>query len=394
MTLLPLTRPCLGLSITTDSVTLVEIRRKWRGRIFRRLAQESLPSDVIHLSPAKPNVTDIQAVQDALRRLVKGLKPPQPIVLSVPDLCARMAIFSFTSFPKKPLEREAILSWRFQQDLNLSTTNARLAYHVFEPPKAQQASSSDNNKVIRVFATAVQHTIIDQYEQACLQAGLLPLTVGLSGLDVFDLYRTIIQDSIRTASSRSHISSTESFFLYLANWGFTFLAIREGCPVFVRVKSLRFPEKDGPPAQPTHVEGASLGEASVDDSASHSASVSAEPLAEQALDEGKAFSPVVAMMIANELVATLQYYFESFPSSTRNGESLPLFFAEGTEQGASLLPDVHDVETMLKSSMADPPPLSIISLPDRLTQHGRGSSRWSADARMKALPAYASVMVA
>ena len=147
-----------------------------------------------------------------LRLLVKGLKAPQPIALSLPDLCARMAALEFTSFPKKPVEREAILSWRFQQDFNISTTSSRLAYSVYEPKNSKKSHPNENGNVIRVFATAIQHAIIEQYEELALQAGLLPLTVGISSLDVFDLYRQTIQESIDTASNRSSLSSKELFF--------------------------------------------------------------------------------------------------------------------------------------------------------------------------------------
>ena len=100
------------------------------------------------------------------------------------------------------------------------------------------------------------------------------------------------------------------------------------------------------------------------------------------------------MIVANELVATFQYYFESFPTTSWEGTTLPLFFAEGVQQGATLLPDIQEIEQMLKSSMADPPPIAIISLPDRLTKHVHANSRISPHMGLNALPAYASVMVA
>ena len=237
-----------------DSISLVEIRRKWRSGTFRRCAQEPLPPGLLQLSPARPNITDIKAFSDILRVLSKGIKPSQPIVLSLPDLCARTAVFEFTSFPKKPVEQEAILSWRFQQDLNLSTTNTRLAYHVYEPQKSKHSLSHDKTHTTRVFATTIQHTIIEQYEQACLQAGLLPIAVGLSSLDVFDLYRSTIQGTMQAASNRSALSSRESFFLYLTDWGFSFIAFRDHYPMFVRVKSLRLPRIDQRPAPQTSSE--------------------------------------------------------------------------------------------------------------------------------------------
>ena len=394
MTLFPIARPSLGLSITTDSVSLVEIQRQWRGGTIRRIAQETLPSDIIQFSPAKPNILDTKAFSESLRLLVKGLKAPQPIALSLPDLCARMAALEFTSFPKKPVEREAILSWRFQQDFNISTTNSRLAYSVYEPKNSKKTLPHENGNVIRVFATAIQHAIIEQYEELALQAGLLPLTVGISSLDVFDLYRQTIQESIDTASNRSSLSSKELFFLHLTDWGFFFIALRDNFPVFVRAKSLRFSLANQPfPAEENSSEVGLPPTSAIADQAVSQTSDSHDHASEHAVNKEKSFAPGASMIVANELVATFQYYFESFPTASGEGKTLPLFFAEGVQQGATLLPDIQEIEQMLKSSMADPPPIAIISLPDRLTKHVHANSRISPNMGLNALPAYASVMV-
>ena len=393
MTLFPIARPSLGLSITTESVSLVEIQRKWRGGTIRRIAQEPLPSGVIQFSPAKPNIIDTKAFSESLRLLVKGLKAPQPIALSLPDLCARMAALEFTSFPKKPVEREAILSWRFQQDFNISTTNSRLAYSVYEPKKSKKTLPNESGSVIRVFATSIQHAIIEQYEELSLQAGLLPLTVGIASLDVFDLYRQIIQESIDTASNRSSLSSTELFFLHLTDWGFFFIAFRDNFPVFVRAKSLRFPQADQHSPVPEHSGEVGTPQTSaISDQDVTQTSDSQDPAGEHSGDKEKSFAPGASMMVANELVATFQYYFESFPTTTWEGTTLPLFFAEGVHHGATLLPGIQEIEQMLKSSMADPPPIAIISLPDRLTKHVHANSSLSPQMGLNALPAYASVM--
>ena len=395
MTLFPIARPSLGLSITTNSMSLVEIQRQWRGGSIRRIAQERLNPDIIQFSPAKPNILDTKAFSESLRLLVKGLKAPQPIALSLPDLCARMAALEFTSFPKKPDEREALLSWRFQHDFNISTTNSRLAYSVSEPKKSKKALAGEQEKVIRVFATAIQHAIIEQYEDLALQAGLLPLTVGISSLDVFDLYRQTIQESIETASNRSRLSSKELFFLHLTDWGFFFIAFRNHFPVFVRAKSLRFSIATQPsPMEENSGEVEGLPTSASSDQVDPQTSVSHDQSREHAVIREQSFAPGASMIVANELVATFQYYFESFPTTSWEGTTLPLFFAEGVQQGATLLPDIQEIEQMLKSSMADPPPIAIISLPDRLSKHVHANSRIAPDMGLNALPAYASVMVA
>jgi hypothetical protein len=98
-------------------------------------------------------------------------------------------------------------------------------------------------------------------------------------------------------------------------------------------------------------------------------------------------------MLTNELVATLQYYLESFPSTAREGQSLPLYIAEGIEQGTTLLPAIQEIETMLKSGTVDSPPIALLPFSDYLRKSLPKSDNLTPHTYQKALPAYASVMV-
>ena len=392
MTLFPIFQPRLGLSITTDSVCLVEIHRTLRGRGFRQLAHQALPEGLVQLSSTKPNISDPNALSDVLRGLTKGYRKPQPIVLSLPDVSGRTAVFEFNEFPKSLPDREAILNWRFQQDINLTTKNARIGFRLYDPQKQRKRKPVQSPNLRSVLATAVPNTIIEQYETACLQAGLLPLGVGLSSLDVLDLFRSMIQETSQTASRRSQKSGREALFLYLAGWGFSFIALREGIPAFVRVKSLRLvrpqetpdPTVDAslPPQYPTSTSGS---QAFTDPMGSSS---NLEP---QSATVSSASGNT--RMLTNELVATLQYYLESFQSTSWEGQTLPLYIAEGMEQGSTWLPAIQDIESILKASMVDSPPINLLTISDHLKTTLPAADKNTPYTYQKALPAYASVMV-
>ena len=98
--------------------------------------------------------------------------------------------------------------------------------------------------------------------------------------------------------------------------------------------------------------------------------------------------------MTNELVATLQYYLESFQFANREGQRLPLFVAEGIEQGTTFLPELQEIDTMLKSSMVDPPPIALFPLPEQLGKSLPKSQQPTPNTHPRAVPAYASVMVA
>ncbi|UCE63562.1 MAG: hypothetical protein JSU59_12060 [Nitrospirota bacterium] len=392
MTLFPIAHPRLGLSITTDSVCLVEIKPTLRGRVFRQLAHQALPEGLVQLSSTKPNISDPDALSEVLRVLTKGYRKPQPIVLSLPDVAGRTALFEFKDFPKNLPDREAILNWRFQQDINLSTKNARIGFRLYEPQKQRKRKPAQSPSLRRVLATAVPNTIIEQYEMACLKAGLLPLGVGLSSLDVLDLFRAMIQETSQTATRRSQKPGRESLFLYLAGWGFSFIALREGIPAFVRVKSLRLvrPQEMPPPT----VDASLMLQ-------NPTSTLGSQPFADPKGSSGN-LEPKSAnvssasgntRMLTNELVATLQYYLESFQTTSWEGQALPLYMAEGMEQGGTLLPAIQDIESILKTSMLDSPPINLLTFSEHLKATFPAGDKLTPYTYQKALPAYASVMV-
>jgi hypothetical protein len=300
------------------------------------------------------------------------MKHPQPVALSIPDLCTRTRIFEFSSFPQKSKERDAILRWRFQQELNISPDRGRLAYRVYQPLKPSKGFHNQaDTQAVRVLATFIQNDILTQYEQACLEVGFLPVSVGIASTDVFDLYRETMEAMMGKAADPSLTLQQKSLFLYLTEWGFSFIAFGKGYPIFMRVKALRLPqwESHGSDKDPLILDHSHTQE-----------------------KEGQAIpSQIDSLTLENELIATLQYYFESPQGVSKDCTALSLFFVEGSLCTQSLIPSQEQVENRLKSSHSNPPRIRIIPLPDKLSM---GSPERSKQAHRLALPAYAGVMAA
>lgn len=244
MRIFPLRHPSLGLSIDAKMLGLAEIVRDWRPRMarpwlgqrLRRSVERELPHGLVRPSATEPNVSDVAALARELSALIESRRKmarPVSVALSLPDLCGRMALFEFEKLPAKPAELEALVRWRFQKDLNLSAADARLAYPVFRPAPPRNAAGEP----FLALAVAMKQTIIQQYEQACETAGLIPMSVGLTSLQLFDLFRPVMEAAIGEAQ--------ECFFLHLSEGSFAFIAIRSGVPVFLRIKPLRNGETNG-----------------------------------------------------------------------------------------------------------------------------------------------------
>lgn len=232
MRLFPFRRPSLGLSIGANTLGLVEVRRGWREPSLRRCAERALPAGLLRLSASESNVTDVSALAKEFSELLDGeakVTRPVPISLSLPALCARVALFEFDTLPHKSSELDALIRWRFQKDLNVPVTDTRFTYQVFQPTSTHAPAGGP----IRMLAVAIRENVIGPYEQACESAGLIPAYVGLASLQLFDLCRPTIEAALKTTG--------ECFYLYVGEGSFAFLAIRAGVPVFLRIKPLRLP---------------------------------------------------------------------------------------------------------------------------------------------------------
>jgi len=397
MTLFPVTRPRLGLAISEQALCLVEIQRGWRGRSFHRATSRRLSSGLIHISPNKPNISDKEAFANILQSIRKGRKHPQPIALSLPDLCARTAVLEFSSLPKTQTEREVLVKWRFQQDFHIPTSNARVAFQVYGPSKGKIAASNGAQPVFSVLATLIQQDILAPYERLCLQVGLLPVSVGLTALNIFELYRSQIHRLAQTAANRSHAPVQELVFLFLTHWGFSFLAFREGRPVFIRVKALHLAPppsvSDAPEASPLE-----RADNTHDARIEGSHNPSQEPLDTEkeiipdVLQEEP--SPLMILRVGNEIMATIHYYLESIQPIDRDRQELTLFVIEDLDHPQSLLLSQERLESLVKTSPQALPTFNIVTFQDWGNTFSQREGVPSLPSSLNVLPAYAGVMVA
>src|SRR5437899_12464231 len=102
MTLFPLTRPRLGLSIGAHALSLVEItrdwRRAWQGSGIRSCRVRELPDGLVRASASDPNASDVGALVEPVLALLGGQRGPGEggqRGVCVPDVCAPVAVLVF-----------------------------------------------------------------------------------------------------------------------------------------------------------------------------------------------------------------------------------------------------------------------------------------------------------
>lgn len=328
MNLLPLSRPTCGLSITEDALCLVEVGKGWRRKPVKRMLRVPLPPGLLKLSSAKPNILQATEFQNCLQEITKNLKTPVPIALSLPDLCARTTIFEFSQFPSKAKEQTALVRWRFQQDLKLNTSASRVSYTVYVPFLPSESSPLVNPDQVRVLGAALRTEIAEQFEQACLEVGLLPVSIGIAGLDIFDLYHQSFQQALANKAPQSVPTHADGMFVYLSHWGFTFLAFGEGCPQLIRSKAISIrPE-----------------------SPAHTASTEIDPSASSSNPGAPPYPFYVVDKVSREILATIQFYLESLPSVPATQAGIPFFVITDLQQGMGLLPSSEHIQQTMKAS--------------------------------------------
>ena len=394
MNLFPITQPALALSISEEALHLVKVKKSWRRTTFQEVKRVSLPSGVIRLSSAKPNIENMETFVEQLRILAEPLKKPISIALSLPDLCARTSVFDFSTFPGDKKEQTALLNWRFHQDLKLDTSLSRLSYAVYVPTSLANASKQENPEKVKVLGTAIRNEVVEQYERACLDLNLIPVSVSISGLDIFDLYQRTIQDILEVEDRRTSNPPPGGMFLFISHWGFTFFAFHEGCPSFVRTKAITIqPDSNDAP-----LDASASGSEYLENVLSKS-----EEQTQQAIDSRDnlngdrsthVYSSYTATKVEKEILATLQYYLETFSQNDRTPSLANLFVVSDLEHGHMLLPTSEHLQQTAKVSGLSVSDIQVTQL-SYSTHFNKQESRFVQESSIwSALPGYASLRVA
>lgn len=322
MTLFPFTRPKIGLYITAETLCVAQVNNRLGHQSYGGYVEQILPSGAIRLSPVESNIMERDQIIHSLRAAIGHPKGPQSVALCLPDLCARTTVLELATLPKKVKEQQALVEWRLQQDLNLSKEKRRVSYQLLSSTsQGWTLGTLPTDQPIRLLATAIQENIIEAYEALCLEVGLVPMSINLASPAVFNMCRPIMDSTIKTTGERISFVPNTEFFVYLADWGFSIIAIRNREPIFIRIKPLRHMAQWPPSvSQSTSEDGSVPSEAPTTP-----INGPQDPIYSIPSEEGPTFDPQTATVITNELLGTLQYFFETYETPYLSDEVYPLF---------------------------------------------------------------------
>lgn len=231
VSLYPFGRPRVGVAFSADSIGLVELSSRWTGRrAVRRAVTEPIPSGMLVPNPDRPNVTDAAKCIEILRKVLKATRQ-RTVAVSLPMACAHVGIFAFDQLSPRAEDRLAVLKWRFQHDEHIDVRDARIVHRVSLGRKVNGQAKAET-ALTYVLAVAVKPQIFEQYEELLEAAGLIPVSIGWSSLQLFDMGRSLSKQA------------GEVFLVHDDAQALTVLAVRDGTPIFVRRKLGQSPSRN------------------------------------------------------------------------------------------------------------------------------------------------------
>lgn len=238
-------QPRQCLKIGPDELIWAQAGRAWIGARQDRCVTRRLEPGLLTLSPLEPNLTNPTAVQDQLRTLVgparrlriMGVRSrwrmPMPIVLLLPDVCVRTAVFSLEKLPRRAEERDALVRWRFSQEHLFPLAGARVVYHTM--PSLQREHEPKRTTVV---AAAIQESVVAQYEALCEACHLVPVEITTAGLRLCNLWL----ESRRPPTTGA--TEPDTLWVSLLDHSFSTLAFQQGHLTFTRTKPLNAAEAE------------------------------------------------------------------------------------------------------------------------------------------------------
>jgi hypothetical protein len=201
----------LGISISTDSIIIVEIEKN--GNEFRLKDFKSADSKgYIKPSLTEQNIIDPASFKKAIKTLIGSKKRSASI--SIPDASVKTALLELESMPSKKTELRKLIKWKMEKSVPFKIDDAHISC---------QALNKKN-----ILVSVIRKGILYQYEELLREASVEPVFIDTASSHTFNLFHdTIVKES-------------ESFiFLNIIDSVFTLMIFKKGCPDFIRVKALR-----------------------------------------------------------------------------------------------------------------------------------------------------------
>jgi len=164
-------------------------------------AVEPLPAGAVMPSPVETNITQPDAVRDALRRVFSKLAHRgAPLALLIPDPAVRVFVLPFENLPRRSEDALPLLRWRLKKSVPFDVDESTVSW-------MRQKARDGGLEVVTVIA---QRRIVREYEELLESVGARPGMVLSSTLAVLPM----LEESGATLLARLCGSTLTSAVVY------------------------------------------------------------------------------------------------------------------------------------------------------------------------------------
>ena len=215
--------PKVALSISGSTVAAVQVDWKNGAPLLTGYGYAYLADDAVTPMANGGNVVNVRSLSDTIRRALGRLTAtPSRVALVLPDVAAKVSLVRLASVPRKEGDLEELLRWKIGQSIPYSVADAQIAY-------CRGTTGVDGAKEFVV--SAVRRDVVEEYEGACIEAGLNP---GYVDLTTFNVINAVMSASLSRASPVQEVRDSDWMLVNNALDYVSVAIVRKGQLLFFR----------------------------------------------------------------------------------------------------------------------------------------------------------------
>lgn len=210
-----------GLEISAHGAVFATIAGSAAAPRLERVAGATFPENTVHVSLREQNVLEPEIFVDRIRSAHNLLLSRSgKVSVTLPDSVGRILLLDLEGRFKSRAEALDLIRWKLKKSIPFDLADTHLDY---------QKLAVRENGDMSLLVALVSKTVISQYEELLLQAGLTPLNIDFNSFNLCRLF------------DRRMSLSDEGILVFYYGSTLGFIAFSQGVPEFIRVKDLSGP---------------------------------------------------------------------------------------------------------------------------------------------------------
>ena len=220
--------PDTAIDINGQYILMAQVGEKKdeKEKYLKKFFLVKTPEDTIRLSRINQNILSPESFGKLVKQISSKIRcAPGRISVCLPDSIANVSIMQVDALPKG---REKILEmfrWKLKKATPFKIEEGKIDYSIYP---TVDPSSGDKKNIVLV--SIIRGRVISQYEELFDLLGFQPGLITLSSFALFNLYKSVIKESMGDDSDFLLCNCQDAFF--------SFLIFRGSSPIFYRCKSI------------------------------------------------------------------------------------------------------------------------------------------------------------